>query len=456
MNHSALKGLAYGGFWLLGIALIVGVILYPVPGMAVLGSLIAAVLLARLPADKVALYCGCAALTLLMLVPVQNIAGFGNLKIGVLAAVAALAVFAVVRRFRSISKRPWGLWLFVAYFGVLALATPRSDEPSAWNLFLGIAVSGLSLAVLFALMTRKERAGALSFIVFLASCEAMYAIFELVAKRPPLWGYASVGASGAPNLMLNQIDTALVRSQGTMGHPLPLALLLLVGLALAIRSSGPRNPVVRWIVIAVLFAGCFASGSRSAMAVALVLVFLGAGRKNRTVTIAAGGLLMLIGWLMAVYAGILESEAFTRFEGSSSVSHRAGALDAVPGLLTEQTFVNMAFGNGYFSAYQVFRAGLLQVGNFFAVDNQMVMTLTEAGVVGVLVLAGLVIRSIARIGVDARLGLLSIVVFFFSFDVLSWPSGMALFGAFVGMAFSASSTPSAADTLVSPQEKVSL
>ncbi|MDT0168114.1 hypothetical protein [Pseudarthrobacter sp. BRE9] len=438
MNRDApARGSAYIGFGSLAVLSLLGIITYPAAGLSIMGAAVAAAIIITVRVDRVALYCGCAALTLLMLVPVQNIGGFGSLKIGVLCAVAALAVAGALRRWRSFRDRPAGLWLFLVYLCVLALATPRSDSPSSWNLLIGAAVAGLSISILFVLMNPEERKSALNFVVFLASCEAAYALFELVAKRPPLWGYWSVGSSGAPNIMVNQIDTALIRSQGTLGHPLPLALLLLAGLALVIRGAGPKRPILRVAVFGLLAAGCFAAGSRSAMLVAVVLLFLAIGTKRRLIIAGAGSLLLVLTVLIAAAAGFFQSEVYERFVASDSLSHRNGALDAVPGLLTNQDLVNVAFGNGYYSAPQLFREGMLQVGNFYAVDNQAVMTLVEGGLVGLAILATLIVLAIIRIDVAARMGLLSVAVFFFSFDVLSWPSGMTLFGMFIGLAFSA-------------------
>ncbi|MDR6505109.1 O-antigen ligase family protein [Arthrobacter oryzae] len=407
----------------------------PMMALAALGVIVITLLFFVVPGDKVALFAGAAVISLLVLVPVQNISSYGNLKYAVLGAVGALTVGTIARRRASLDYRPKGLWLFAAYFALVGLATPRSLEPASWNLLFGAVVAGLAPAITFAFMNAIERRQVLKFLVAVAAAEAAYSLFELIARTSPLWGYASVTKTGDPNLMYNQIDMALIRSQGTLGHPLPLALLLLVGLALVVRGVGPASALMRVLTAALLFAGCFAAGSRSAMAVAVVLILLGIGRK-RWKAIVVGGYLLILGAVVAVAAGFLESAAFQRFAASDSLSHRTGAVDAIPGLLEGQDFVNTVFGNGYFSAYQLYREGLLQVGNFFAVDNQFVMTLVEGGLSGLAVLVVLVIVAFRKIGRTARLGLLSVVFFFLSFDVLSWPSGMALFGLFVGLAFS--------------------
>lgn len=412
------------------------VVFQPVLTLGVIGACLSALVFVALPRERLALFSGVAVFTLLILIPVQNVAIFGNLKYVVLGMVAALAIGTLLRRRESFEVRPRGLWLFVAYFAVIALATPRSLEPASWNLYFGILIAGIAPAIIFAMMSTDERNAALKWIVGLASLESAYAIFEMLARPKPLWGYASITSSGDPNLMHNQIVTTLIRAQGTMGHPLPLALLLLVALALVIRGIGPSGRLAKALLVAVLFVGCFAAGSRSALAVAVLLVFLGIGRQ-RMKAIAVGGYLLGLSLLYAFSLGAFESEAFERFTGSDSVSHRAGALDAVPGLLEKQDLFSTVFGNGYFSAYQLFRAGFLQRGHFFAIDNQFVMTLVEGGLLGLAALAVLIFVAMKKIDPAIRLGFLSVVAFFLTFDVLSWPSGMVLFATFVGLAFSA-------------------
>ncbi|MFF2296851.1 hypothetical protein [Arthrobacter sp. NPDC058127] len=408
----------------------------PMLTLGVIGAVLATMVFWMVPTDRIAGFSGSAAVVILVLIPVQNIAAYGNLKYITLGAVAALVVITWARRFRSLAGRPKGLWLFLVYFGLLAAATPRSIEPSSFSLLLGVVIAGLGPALLFAMMNRAERKGSINFVVALAALEAAYSLFELATHPSPIWGYASVTASGDPSIMYNQIVSGLIRSQGTLAHPLPLALLLLVALALLVRGAGPKNGLLKVCTGVLLFAGCFAAGSRSALAVATVLVFLGVGKRLWKALVVGIPLLTIV-VLIAICAGFLESDVYRRFIESSSLSHRGGAVDAVPGLLHNQDLLATVFGNGYFSAYQLFRAGLLQVGDFFAVDNQFVMTLAEGGLITLAVLVTLILLALKRIHRSYRLGLLSVVVFFVSFDVLSWPSGIALFGVFLGLAFSA-------------------
>lgn len=427
------------------VAVVVLVVLSkPTLGLAALGGFLGMFALFLIPKERIAGVAGCLSLALMVIVPVQNVSSYGPLKYGVLAAVALLTVVTLMRRPDALKGRRPGLWLLVAYFALLALGTPNSMDPGAWALLTGAAVAGLGVAVPFAAMSYVERRRSLSFIVGLASAQALYALMELVLKLPPLWGYASIKASGDPNIMYNQIFSGIVRAQGTLGHPLPLALLMLVGIALVVRGGGPRNGLVRGLVLVLLVAGCFVAGSRSALTLALVGLCFGFGRVPWK-SLIVGGYLLGLGILIAIANGFRESDLYQRFANGSSVSHRTGALEAVPGLLTQQDPARLLFGNGYFSAYQLFRQGLLQVGNFFAVDNQFVMTLVEAGLVGLVVLGAIIVLATRRLGRDARLGFLAVVAFFLTFDVLSWPSGMALFAAFVGLAFSSPATVIAGD-----------
>lgn len=412
-----------------------GIAFAPELTLAVILVAFASLIFMLIPVRRIVGFSACAALTVLIVVPVQNIGSYGNLKYIALACVVGLVVGAIIRRHPSVKGRLRGLWLFSAYFGLVALATPRSTEPSAWLLFLGAVVAGLGPAILSTMSNMTERKSLANFLVYAGALEAAYAVFEMVAGPPPIWGQATVSDDGAPKIMYNQILSGFIRAQGTMGHPLPLALLLLVSLALLVRGVGPNSGRWKFVVGALLVMGCFAAGSRSALAIAIVLVFLGVGR-NRWKAVGVGSYLLILVALFATAAGFLESDVYQRFVTSDSLSHRSGAIDAVPGLLENQGGTETFFGNGYFSAYELYRAGLLQVGNFFAVDNQFVMTLVEGGVFGVALLIGLIFVAIKRINPAVRLGLAAVVVFFLTFDVLSWPSGMGLFGAFIGLAVS--------------------
>lgn len=426
----------------------------PIASIALTGTVALVTVVFLIPREKIIGVCGKIALSSMIVFPIQNLSEYGNLKYAVLGLMVLVLAVGILRRTTSLRLAIGGLWLFGLYFVVIALATPRSEEPSAWNLYLGILVCGAVPAILFALMTESERRSALNFLVWFAMLQSVYAVYEMLLNPAPIWGPASTNSQGEGVVMNNQIVLDLVRAQGTLGHPLPLALLMLVGLALALRGYGPLRAGLRNAAIVLLFVGCFAAGSRSALAVALVLALFGAG-KVRWKAVVVGTAAASLGLLIAAANGLFESAAYLRFIASDSLSHRNGALEAVPNLLDSQSSVMTVFGNGFFSAYQLFRAGKLQDGNFFAVDNQFVMTLIEGGVVGVILLVGLLIRTTKRIDAASRLGFIAVVAFFLSFDVLSWPIGVALFGSFLGLSVLSVSRTSWADPEVSTLPKIS-
>jgi hypothetical protein len=392
---------------------------------------LATIVLFTVRRDRLAGIAGVVFISVQVLIPVQNVGAFGPLKYAVLASCAYLVLMVMLRRRSDLRGGPV-LLTFVGYFALLLLTTFTNPESSNMSLYQGVLVSGLGAALLFATMNIDERRLALRGIVAIAAAQSAYALVELAAGLPAIWG-RSMAASGAiASGGYNQIVDGLVRSQGTLGNPLVLALLLLVALALVITGHGPTSRSAKVAASLLLIAGCFAAGSRSALVIALLFVLFATQRRVWK-AVVIGGLGVSILLLVAGVAGFFSSDVFVRFISGSSVTHRAGALDAIPRLLQLQDFGAIAFGNGYFSAYSVFARGLLQAGGFRAVDNQFVLTMVEGGLVGVALLVVLCGTLLLRPS-QYRLAAISVIFFFFTFDVLAWPFGIALFGAFIGLA----------------------
>jgi hypothetical protein len=140
---------------------------------------------------------------------------------------------------------------------------------------------------------------------------------------------------------------------------------------------------------------------------------------------------------LAGASGFLNGWLVTNFAQGDSLSHRSGALQAVPALL-RQPIGAVLLGNGYYSGPSLFRRGLLQTGSFYAIDNQFVSTLVEVGVIGVLVVVLTIVLALQRRRPES-VPLMIMVAFFFTFDEFAWPMSIALFGMLIG-AISSSTT----------------
>lgn len=398
---------------------------------AVVTLLLVTLILVRYRRDRIAALAAILFLALQFGFSLQNLGAFGPLRFVIIGACGYLVIIVLIRRTKDLSGGRGILWLFMAYFALLYLVTVINLQKSNLDLYTGILISGLGAALIFAVMTAAERRIALNGIVWMAVGEALYSIIELVFHLPPIWGRGSDIDGAISGSSHNQFVFSLIRSQATLGNPLPLALLLLVAIALIVRGYGfARRPAQILCVIALII-GIFAAGSRSAMMLTLLLLLF--STQNRAwKAVAVGGSAVIVLLTVAGASGFFNSDFFTGFINGSSVTHRFGSLSAIPALLTLQSPLQAFFGNGYFSADSIYSSGLLGDSHFRAVDNQFVLSIIEGGLVLLAVLVVLCVLAL-RAGKNCRPALLAIIFFFMTFDLLAWPVSTALFGVFIGL-----------------------
>lgn len=121
--------------------------------------------------------------------------------------------------------------------------------------------------------------------------------------------------------------------------------------------------------------------------------------------------------------------------GSGSYTHRLGALESIPGLVSRD-WSDLLLGSGDGDAGRLFRLGILQDDGFEAVDNQFVLLLAEAGVIGMgLYLTVLLGPLVAQATPNwLRVLLPTILAMSLIFDVLAWTSNLTVFVLFIAMA----------------------
>ena len=108
-------------------------------------------------------------------------------------------------------------------------------------------------------------------------------------------------------------------------------------------------------------------------------------------------------------------------------AHRISSIEAMPRLILDRGFWEAWFGNGANSTAALFADGRFFSGSFLAVDNQYVLLLAQAGLVGLLLFVAVLIyatvMSVRRLGplipMFTLLGL--------SFDFLQWYATSAVF-----------------------------
>ncbi|WP_345752737.1 hypothetical protein [Microbacterium rhizophilus] len=379
-----------------------------------------AVILGTYRRDRLAAFVGVPVISLVLLVPTFYVENQTIKNVALLVIIGASVALFALR-----PAHPRGMWLLIAYFGVLLLSTllhPAVAEIGAW---VTVALPALAVVVVMVSASPGEVTTIARFIIGLSTAEAAYAVLEMLRIAPRLWG----NSVSYPH----QILPGLVRGEGTLGQPLMLALLLLLALTLTLGKSGPRG-ARRVAIAAVLIAGLVATGSRSALIVAVAVILFSIGGKLWTrIAVGMFSALTLVVYLAA--SGFFTGSIVQNFLTGDSVSHRSGALEAIPKLLG-QTPGEVLLGSGHGSTARLFGQGLLQSGSFYAIDNQLVSTLATGGVVALALLVIAIVHGF-RIGAGSRIPLVAVVVLFLTFDVLAWPAGAALFSFAMGLALAA-------------------
>ncbi|MBY4381893.1 hypothetical protein HQO24_10590 [Rhodococcus fascians] len=370
-------------------------------------------------------------IALLVAVPILQTTLVGSLSRIVPGAIACMALAAVgMRGWLPRALAP--LILVGVYLAVMMFATWQANDPegptqSRLHLLLGVSI--IAMAVL---CNDRERSIVVRTVVLLAAVEGLYGIFEALASPGAIWGYSNKSVNGLPVLMESQIFEGLIRAQGSLGHPLVLAFLMVTGIGLVIGFR-PFNKWWRLALIAVMFGGILAAGSRSGLAVAALLLLFSA--RHSATRVVQGIYFAVAGYVVLTLTGFWESEVWLRFLNSDSLGHRQSSFDAMSSLVNDQSAIQAWFGNGFWSTERLYRNGVLPSSNgFFAIDNQLVSTLAEVGILGVIAIVGLGAASIVWGDRRYAWAILAAFAMFWTFEVLLWPSTYGILLALVGLA----------------------
>ncbi|MFD1720816.1 hypothetical protein [Amnibacterium endophyticum] len=360
-------------------------------------------------------------LLLLVAVPVTRVASGGELIVAMGLAIAVPTVLALWRG--GPLPRRWWLALALALVVVLGGATLVAPDRYGLLRMAPFVLAFGSVFLLFGGASSAVRRRVLRFLLLLAVVQAVLAVVEPLLGSPGLWAAAKTTAAGVAKGLPNPLLAGLERSQGTLGHPLPLGVLLAVAVALLVRNAVALPVRVRLAAAVPLAAGLVLSGSRNSilLAVLVAVVLVPRWRLGRRAVIAVAGAVAVL-----VVAALVAAPLLGVWLGSGSATHRAGALDAVPGLLTEQTPPAVLLGNGWASTSRMFGAGLLQQDGLRAVDNELVLLLSQGGLVAVALFVALLVLALVRAERTLLPVVLVIAATALVFDVLAWPSSAAL------------------------------
>ncbi|WP_187270418.1 O-antigen ligase family protein [Microbacterium wangchenii] len=396
-------------------------------------------------------------MAVLILLPSSAVAAFpagSYYPIIISGGVLMLGLAASSKRLRWPPMGGWLLAFFIAVTVSTFVYSTASTDQLDWFYLLIPLVAFPTFHLTYSASPR-ERFGITQTLILIALTQAVLSVFEVLGRTGPILGVPFLLSPDNPFL------PGYPRAQGTLGHPIVLAFVLLVamGLVLARRTRA----VARLAVAAVLLTGLAATGSTGGVLGGLVImVFWMLVRRS-----PAGSIFMVIGLLIVALLAwdsgypqaILAEELDARNFG-----HRMNSISAIVPLALGQEVVPALFGRGLFGVSDLYTAGIVFNDGFFTLDNQFVSVLAQAGIIGlvlfVVTVGGLTARM-ARNGhrryLPGWLGL--IVAMGMTFDFMSWYVAATLFLIYAAIAVAPNSadekedhlrgTPSADDAVAS-------
>jgi hypothetical protein len=448
MSGALLATIALAG---LALALIVSgtnssAIYIPLAGAAALLALLSA------PANIVrGIAAVCASVALFCFAPTS--APFPIVLLGFLSAAVFLFIGMVRGERRDgASIRPVTLWLSVVFLVGQFLTTAFTQSSNPFLTTTPIVIPGLLAIPMASQFGRGDlRTFARGFTGF-AVVQLLVAVIDLV--RPvPFLGYSLIFGDRLINPL---VSGDLARAQGLVGHPIILGLVMTFALIFVWRNSIRANVAIR-IALSLGFSfGIVLSGTRSAvLAVALGLVFLIIFTPSRMSGRVRNVIILTILAIPASLNATVRSYVVGIVEGlatSGSYTHRAGAFDSIPNLLSDlRSPFEVLLGSGVGAEGPLFAKGLLQQDGLNVVDNQLVTTLIVGGLIGAAILLAIILISAGQGSTLVRAMLLIIVILGNAFDLIRWPGPALIF--FLVVAMAANKTFSrAAETSFRPDE----
>jgi polysaccharide biosynthesis protein PslJ len=305
---------------------------------------------------------------------------------------------------------------------------------AGWLGVMLVAADGIASEHRLAILCRR--------IVLGATAMAVLGIAEF-ATGTDLTKYVTVPGL-VTHLQVTDLMTrfGLARANSTAAQPLELSAVLAISLPLALhqaRYATARRRRRRWLQAAVIAAGIPMAVSRSALiALAVMAILLVPTWPARQRRLACAGLLACVAGLLLIAPGFIATfgKIFGQLGTDTSTTSRTGAIALAGPLIGAHPW----FGQGL---------ATFDPQHAFFVDDQLVTSLIETGVVGLLALLSVfaagwyVARRTRAVKVSQRTrdlaqslfaSIAAAAVFFASFDVLSFSIASSLFFLLVGCA----------------------
>lgn len=357
--------------------------------------------------------------------PVALAVGLGAISRSVLSSgweafvggtsILALTLLALVARGRA-PRSTVALWivtpLALSTFLSTLLFVPESStinaatRPLLWMVSFSFGLS----------CSPKERAWLIRMLVAVGAVEALLAIleggFRLDFIQQSITAAVDRGHLDRPNEL---IGFGLIRAEGTLGYPIPLAHFLCICLFLALLDGIIRTRYLKVLVVGLLLVGIAMTGTRTSV-IAVVLgvgvILVGLTRKQ-----PAALSLAILTFVLGAWSALQLQEQGSKTE---SFTHRFDMMQQFVGVFSRVPLVQLAIGWGQGSHEKVFESGYLSTTSTMAPDNGYMMVFIEGGMIGLASLALLILHLFRSGSFRWAPVTLTSVVFLAFYDGLSW------------------------------------
>ncbi len=262
-------------------------------------------------------------------------------------------------------------------YGVIPLRLAESFEQSGADVELiqMLSMVGIGLLAADGLRSRDQVVKLLRFTVIVAAFSSLVALAQFAGTDPVTWITSLPGFKVSGDLASVQARGSFNRSAGTTSHPIEFATVTAMILPIALQLWPWQPNKRRWgVIVMVILLGIPAALSRSGflgLFVGLLVVGVSWDRERRRRSILVGiGIAMV---LFVTVPGLIgtTTRLFTQASSDSSISTRTDDYAAVQPMIEQAPILGRGIGTFIPPRYRI-------------LDNQYLVTLIEAGVVGVI------------------------------------------------------------------------
>lgn len=386
------------------VALVALATVEPIAGIVLLATafLVLSGLVAKNPTAVPAAF----VIALFLVAPRYSFVGFGAAR---LVSLVALALWLLSRLLkgdpsRRLTRTGRAVLLFwcacLVSFSVGALAPIEAIERARGDrFFLGLAgLSGLALLMADTIRNVASIRRLIACFVLGASVMSGLALLEAGAGIDLVSTLRPPGASTNERIEATNYRLGVVRAQGTASHPIEQGVMAATALPLALylAARARKGRSLAYLSVAILSLGALVSVSRSAIvcvALAILLLLPTWSSRRRLVFVGMAALLVVASATFLPQFATALSETLGDFTGSSTQGANVDARTEDYGPAFEMISRSPFVGRGY---------GTFDPSLHFFTDNQVLKSLIETGIVGVVALVGLIV-TVLNACIRARL-----------------------------------------------------